>query len=73
MTPYCLYQLCEAERIRTRAEVIAADARLGEIAASASRLRRNLARLVFRTPAPAPAGRARNHSGPGRRRAQQPS
>jgi hypothetical protein len=40
MHPNATYLLYQAERPRTRAEVIAADARLGEIAASAARLRR---------------------------------
>ena len=35
MNPYHVYLLYQAERPKTRAEVIAGDARLGEIAASA--------------------------------------
>lgn len=40
MNPYLSSQLYQAERPKTRAELIAADTRRGEIAASVSRLRR---------------------------------
>jgi hypothetical protein len=43
MNPYYGYQLCQAQRTKTRAEILAGDARLGRQAAAVFRGRRALA------------------------------
>ena len=49
MNPYLMYQLYQIERVKTRDEVIEANARLGEIAAASARLRRDLVRRAWLT------------------------
>jgi hypothetical protein len=43
MNPDCGYQLCQAQRTKTRAEILAGDARLGRQAAAVLRGSRALA------------------------------
>jgi hypothetical protein len=68
MNPYLMYQLYQIERVKTRDEVIEANARLGEIAAASWRLRRDLAglaRLSRLSRMPRLTGRPAPHARPG--------
>ena len=70
MSPHVTYHLYQAERTRSAAEVREADARIGELAATALLIgrsvgwpARSLVTLAGRHPAP--AGRRRSPRGPG--------
>jgi hypothetical protein len=47
MNPNYVYQLYQAQRVRTRPEILADDARLGHLAAATSRRTRGLARAAL--------------------------